>query len=330
MVGDLSVLRLEFADADEPRRAEIRNEWDQLIQQGHEQLPKLHAAARNAFVEAPNADQGVTDLLLRRLAGLGQTDNFAEAFELAKVLADNGCFEKRVLDQAGVAAFSLNDFVAAETYLQLAKQQNVLSETGGEYLSYLPECKEAWAEEQQIRQAEALADDLPRVLLKTNRGEIEIELFENEAPNTVANFISLVKEEYYNGLTFHRVLSGFMAQTGCPKGDGTGGPGYTIACECVQPNHRKHFAGSLSMAKTEPRDTGGSQFYITFRPTAHLNGQHTVFGRVVKGMEILPRLTRRDPGTAMTGGPLPKPDLIIEATVLRDRGHEYVPKKVGQ
>ncbi|MBN2024190.1 MAG: peptidylprolyl isomerase [Pirellulales bacterium] len=186
--------------------------------------------------------------------------------------------------------------------------------------------KKRWEKERKLREAEAKADDLPRVLLKTNRGDIEIELFENEAPMAVANFISLVEQGFYNDLGFHRVLDGFMAQGGCPKGDGTGGPGYTIPCECHQPNHREHFRGSLSMAHAG-RDTGGSQFFLTFVPTVPLDGVHTVFGRVVKGMDVLAKLQRRDPDDRQ--GTLPRPDRIIEAKVLRKRPHEYVPTKSG-
>src|SRR5690606_38212204 len=141
------------------------------------------------------------------------------------------------------------------------------------------------------------------------------ELFENEAPTTVANFITLVKKGFYNGVTFHRVLPWFMAQGGSPDGSGTDGPGYTIRCECYQPNHRKHFRGSLSMANTGQRDTGGSQFFLTFTPTRHLDGKHTVFGRVIEGMEVLGKLQLRDPAM---GEPLPEPDRIVTAEVLRD------------
>ena len=151
------------------------------------------------------------------------------------------------------------------------------------------------------------------------------ELFENEAPNTVANFISLVEKGFYDGLTFHRVLPGFMAQGGCPNGTGTGGPGYSIPCECYQENHRLHFRGSLSMAHAG-RDTGGSQFFLTFRPTKQLDGKHTVFGRVIKGMDVLPQIQRRDPESPNP----PTPDKIIEAKVLRKRDHPYEPKKVGE
>ncbi|MCX7424436.1 MAG: peptidylprolyl isomerase [Planctomycetia bacterium] len=167
---------------------------------------------------------------------------------------------------------------------------------------------------------------MPRVLLKTNRGDIEIELFENEAPNSTANFISLVEKGFYNGLGFHRVLDGFMAQGGDPKGDGSGGPDYKIPCECHQPNFRKHFRGSLSMAHAG-RDTGGSQFFLTFIPTSFLDGKHTAFGRVVKGIDVLAKIRRRNPDNVKE--PLPAPDKILEAKVLRKRPHEYVPKKVG-
>ena len=117
----------------------------------------------------------------------------------------------------------------------------------------------------QINKAQT-ENDLPRVELKTSKGDVVIELFEDEAPNTVANFIQLVEKKYYDGLKFHRVIDGFMAQGGCPKGTGTAGPGYSIACECQLKGARKHARGSLSMAHAG-RDTGGSQFFITFAAT---------------------------------------------------------------
>jgi cyclophilin family peptidyl-prolyl cis-trans isomerase len=156
----------------------------------------------------------------------------------------------------------------------------------------------------------------PQVLLKTTKGDIVIELFEDEAPNTVANFISLVERKFYDGLTFHRVIDGFVAQGGDPKGDGTGGPGYTIACECYKPKALKHKRGVLSMAHAG-KDTGGSQFFITFAATSHLDNKHTVFGQVIKGMEVADSFNRT---------PTSKPDKIITATVLQKRNHVYEPK----
>jgi peptidyl-prolyl cis-trans isomerase B (cyclophilin B) len=118
-------------------------------------------------------------------------------------------------------------------------------------------------------------------LMETDAGTINLTLFDADAPGTVANFVKLANEGFYDGLAFHRVIPGFMAQGGCPNSRegargmaGTGGPGYTIPCE-INPN--KHKAGTLAMAHAG-RNTGGSQFYICFEPQPHLDGQHTVFG----------------------------------------------------
>ncbi|WP_219836482.1 peptidylprolyl isomerase [Paenibacillus sp. R14(2021)] len=124
----------------------------------------------------------------------------------------------------------------------------------------------------------------------SNGAEVYLDLFENDAPNTVANFEKLVNEGFYNGLVFHRVIPGFVAQGGCPTGTGTGGPGYTIDCE-INPN--KHERGALAMAHAG-RNTGGSQFYIVYQPQPHLDGAHTVFGKVTKGMEHVDALKGRD------------------------------------
>ncbi|WP_281951247.1 peptidylprolyl isomerase [Nitrosophilus kaiyonis] len=111
-----------------------------------------------------------------------------------------------------------------------------------------------------------------------DKGDVWIKLFPNEVPNTVANFAHLANEGFYNGLKFHRVIKGFMAQGGCPKGTGTGGPGWAIPCECDK-NIHKHVRGAISMAHAG-RDTGGSQFFICFVDCPHLDGIHTVFGEI--------------------------------------------------
>lgn len=123
-----------------------------------------------------------------------------------------------------------------------------------------------------------------------NGNEVTIEFFEQDAPNTVANFEKLANDGFYNGLTFHRVIPGFVAQGGCPHGTGTGGPGYTIKCE-INPN--KHERGVLAMAHAG-RDTGGSQFYITYAPQPHLDGGHTVFGKITSGMEHVDHIKQGD------------------------------------
>ncbi|MEC8432934.1 MAG: peptidylprolyl isomerase [Planctomycetota bacterium] len=181
--------------------------------------------------------------------------------------------------------------------------------------------KVKWAREQPVREAETAKDDLPQVVLRTSTGDVVFELFENEAPNTVANFISLVEKGFYDGLIFHRVIPGFVAQGGCPNGNGTGDPEYRIKCECLKENKRDHFLGSLSMAHAG-RDSGGSQFFITLGPQPVLDGEHTVFGRVIQGMENVEQFGLINPeelkGDEVT-------TVIKEAKVLRKRDHDYSP-----
>ena len=128
---------------------------------------------------------------------------------------------------------------------------------------------------------------------KTERGDIKVQLFAAPAPNTVNNFVFLAEEGFYDNTTFHRVIPGFMAQGGDPTGTGTGGPGYRFEDE-FDPNLRFDEGGYLAMANAGP-DTNGSQFFLTFVATPHLNDQHTIFGKIVEGMDVLLSLSPRDP-----------------------------------
>ena len=295
LIANLGALKNEYATAtDATRKAEIYKQYYEGVEKAKAMEGKVVAAAESAYAEAPNADPKIVELLVATLYDFVKSDDYEPAFKLGKTLMDHKCTEKHVAALAGVAAFCVNEFDQAGVWLQAAKAHGNLPPDYENYLDSIDYYKEAWAKEKKIREAEAKADDLPRVLLKTSAGEIEIELCENEAPNTVLNFITLVDKGFYNGLKFHRVLPGFMAQGGDPKGDGSGGPGYNIPCECYEENHRLHFRGTLSMAHAG-RDTGGSQFFLTFVPTKHLDGKHTVFGRVIKGFDVLAKLKRRDP-----------------------------------
>ncbi len=137
--------------------------------------------------------------------------------------------------------------------------------------------------------------------IKTSKGDMKGELFQHNTPGTVANFQKLSNDGFYNGLSFHRVIPNFVIQGGCPKGDGTGGPGYNIPCE-TQGGNQRHERGVLSMAHAG-RNTGGSQFFVCHSRdnTAHLDGNHTCFGRVSAGLDVLDSIL---PG-----------DKIIEITV---------------
>ena len=147
----------------------------------------------------------------------------------------------------------------------------------------------------------------PIIQIETDRGNITIELFEDDAPNTVASIISLAEQGFYDNLNFHRVLPDFMIQGGCPEGTGTGGPGYRFGDECM-PNRRHDAPGVLSMANAGP-GTNGSQFFITHGAQPHLDGKHTVFGKVTDGLDTVNAIQQGDGMNRMV--------------VLQKRDHEY-------
>lgn len=299
-------------------------EYEVLVERSRKLIPRLRQTAIAAYKVDPKAEPRVESTLVGLLANDVRRDEYEGALELGAFLVERGCQEPALDAFLGIAAYCTDDFDNAESHLKKAKAAEALTSAADQSLQDLPTAKKAWAAERAARAKEAQADDLPRVKLETSKGTLVIELYENEAPQAVGNFVSLVESGFYNGLTFHRVLQGFMAQGGCPDGTGAGGPGYEIACECYEDNHRNHFRGTLSMAHAG-RDTGGSQFFLTFKRTAHLDGKHTVFGRVIEGLDVLAKLQRRDP----SGGQLPAPDKILKAEVLRKRDHEYKPTKVG-
>ncbi|MHC4248915.1 MAG: peptidylprolyl isomerase [Planctomycetota bacterium] len=155
----------------------------------------------------------------------------------------------------------------------------------------------------------AAIDDgaLPLVSIKTPRGEMVVELFEDDAPNTVANFVNLVEKGFYDGLTFHRVDE-LCIQGGDPSGDGSGGPGYFFEDEISR--HKHEGKGVLSMANSGP-GTNGSQFFIAFKAAPWLDGKHSVFGRLIKGRDVLGKVRVGD---------------TMECTVIRKRNHGYSPR----
>lgn len=263
-------------------------------------------------------DPGFRVLLANQLALAGR-------YDAARALVDEGSIDAEahpiVTLIRAEALHANNEFdAAAEALEALPATLPFEGETLRRYYalrSDLPDLREAWADEVRIREAEAARDDLPRVAIKTSKGVIVAELFEDQAPNTVANFISLAEDDFYAGTTFHRVIPRFMAQGGDPNtregatgAPGTGGPGYSIADELEEGVYRRHFGGVLSMANSGP-DTGGSQFFITHQPTPHLDGKHTVFGRVLEGMDVVRRIERDDE--------------IVDVEILRKREHEYEP-----
>jgi len=324
LVGELAVIQAKYHQpgADKPALEARFEETRQKAQAGAE---RLEEAAFQLVATDPN-HKAAREICGAVIATSLQGDDPQRALAAATRLEQVGAADDSTLLMAASAALVASDLNAAKSFLAKATAAGAPQARTAEIAEAIDREAPKIEAEQVKRKADAAANDLPRVKLSTTAGDLVVELFENEAPNTVANFISLVEQGFYNGTPFHRVISGFMAQGGDPTGSGRGGPGYAIPCEVNEPGARKHFLGSLSMAHAGP-DTGGSQFFLTFRPTDHLDGKHTVFGRVIEGFDVLPRLIRtQDP----EGRPVPgvNPDKIMKVEVIRKRNHLYEPKKL--
>ncbi len=342
-LNELREVRKQYAVAGPDLRPKLEERYDEMVEKGHALEAQLIDAAVVACVKEPEENEDLANFLMSLTRELLVREEYEECLRMAQIVIDHRVGEHvgdfySIYYCAAIAAFAAGEFDIAERHLQLLDekqirlqgketmaQRNPMKEVVRDCKANLPYYQEAWKREKELREEEKIAGNLPRVRLSTTKGDIEVELFENEAPNTVASFISLVEKGFYDGLTFHTVKPQFGAQTGCPNGDGSGHPGYTIRCECYQPNHRLHFRGSLSMFTAGP-NTGGSQFLVTFRPTRGRDGKNTVFGRVVRGMEVLARLERREPIPNIPKELLPKPDKILRAEVLSKRNHPYEPK----
>lgn len=318
LIGELSSLQAEYHQPDADKKS-IENRFNVAREKAHTAANQLESSATTVLMTEPD-NATARQVVFDALEGAMANDDPFRTLDIAQVLLEAGSQEEQVLFAGTTAALSTSDLDAASTFLKAASAAGLTSERFT-LLGQAIETERPKVEaEMSIRDAEAKADDLPRVKIETSKGPIVVELFENEAPNTVANFISLVEKHFYDGTVFHRVIPQFMAQGGDPQGTGSGGPGYSIACECELPGARKHFLGSLSMAHAG-KDTGGSQFFLTFRPTEHLDGKHTVFGRVIEGLDVLPKIQR-------TEGPhAGLPDKIVKAEVVRKRDHAYQPEK---
>jgi len=353
-LAQLQEIRTQLQSADAAQAKQLQAQGNKLLEEVFGSLfPRMRAAAKELLKSEKLDDEtlaAIAEIAFRTY----QENKFAEAGALAEGLlaklpeipAEPAATDDpespevqqvkqtrlliaQALNIAGVASFATNNFDRAVELLNKAGENNLLiPQLGGQYLDNANDYVGYWKEEQAAREKDAAAaEKLPVVELDTSRGKIVIELFEDDAPNTVANFVSLVESGFYDQTKFHRVLPAFMAQGGDPNTKpgaegqpGTGGPGYTIKCEWDQPNSRRHFAGTLSMAHAG-RDSGGSQFFLTHLPTPHLDKDvavpagrdaHTVFGRVLEGMDVVLALRQGDEITA--------------AKVLNKRNHEYKPE----
>jgi cyclophilin family peptidyl-prolyl cis-trans isomerase len=314
----MTALNLRFSKGTAAEKTKLVKEANELIRTFE---TKTHPRMRELAPQVYKLDPQNSVAAQLMLESLMDKNQYAELVNVSDSVLKKEPKAQLAANFNGVGRYAEHDFEGAVKVLKVAETDGILiPQLGGKYLTDAEQYIEFWKTEQAIRAKEDAAvgdEQLPIVKLSTSKGDIEILMLENEAPNAVANFISLTEKKFYDGVKFHRVIPGFMAQGGDPNSRdkpelaGQGGPGHTIACECHQENARRHFAGSLSMAHAG-KDTGGSQFFLTHLPTSHLNGVHTVFGRAIKGLDVIRALA--------------VDDVIQSAVVVRKRNHEYTPK----
>ncbi len=291
---------------------------------------KRPQVALDSFLAAPNQDPRASQIVYNLVASKLDGSDISSfdprgALELAMTMLDNDLDIPQVAYQAFRASYALHDFERADRMLAKVEDSGTLLKP--EIRAKLEDTQHKWQREQTIRSLEQSTDDLPRVLFETTADNFTVELYENHAPQTVGNFISLVEKKFYNDLVFHLVRPGQFSQCGCPDGDGTGSPGYKIPCETELPEIRHHFAGAISMAHNG-KDTGGSQFFICHQPDRSYDGRYTAFGRVVEGLDVVLKMQKVDKtsGIEQTTAPV----TITRAKVLRKRDHRYSPNRIAK
>ncbi len=286
---------------------------------------EILAAAVDAYLEAPDRYREVNDDLTKYMRSLlgeqGSGTRFdpEAARETARRLIEAKTKNLNVYFYGSYAAYCLNDFELARTWLQRLLDAGAKPEQT--ILRQIEDAAGKWERELRLREADAQAL-VPQVAIETDLGEFVVELFENEAPNTVANFIYLVEQKYYDGSYIYLSQPGRLVMAGCTKGDGETNAGYTIADELDRPEIRHHFSGVLAMAANET-NTGSARFSILQQPTPGGDGKLTVFGRVISGMNVIYQVPAIKPTDIRLGA---TPVKIVSMRVLRKLDHPYEPK----
>ena len=312
------------------KQQEHRNKIAQLRKRNQELVGQIQAIAVQAVdgkeALSPELAQYLTRLAEMKMSGKDPQIAFDPpgARRIIRKLLETDSKQAVLAMMAYRVEFLNQDFVAAGQWVKRAAQAGYRMDARIE--AGLKSLQREWVREQEQRAAEAETDDLPRVQLETDAGKITIELFENQASNSVAQFLTLVDQGFYDGLDFFQVSPTQYARAGCPHNDGTGDPGYRIASEADRPEARKFFTGTVGLF-IDDQGSAGSQFFIAKQPLPFLNGRHTAIGRVIDGMSTVYKIQVIQ-GNAVRSQANHRPTRIARAIVLRKREHEYQPVKL--
>jgi cyclophilin family peptidyl-prolyl cis-trans isomerase len=284
-------------------------------------------ASVDAYLESPDRFREVNDDLTKLMRSLlgeqGTSSRFdpQKARDIAERLINARAKNLNVHFYGSYAAYCLNEFDLARKWLDRLLEAGAKPEQT--ILKQIEDASAKWGRELALREADTQTQ-VPQVAVQTELGEFVVELYENEAPNTVANFIMLVEKKYYDGSFFYLSQPGRLAMAGCTKGDGQTNAGYFIPDEVDQPEIRHHFSGVLAMAAEEP-NTGSARFSILQQPTPGGDGKLTVFGRIISGLDVIYRVPAVKPTDIKLGA---KPVKIESMRVVRKRDHAYEPKTI--
>ena len=317
-------------------REALEKEFHDKMLESDERFRALMASAPAAFAANP-ADKEIGDFLGATAMVLAERDGkFEEAIAKLEVLAEYNFRLEELADPYGRIAFEVSDYETAEKYLKKAEELKSLTPTGKERLARIEEEKKHWGDELAARERDAAldAEPLPQIRLKTTQGDVLIELFENDAPNTVANFITLVEQGYYDDLPFTLVQPGYRADVGTVLPGSPKELDYTIPSEGHGESFRRHFRGSVSLnwPQDKGKDGGNAEISILLVPDRSRDpaksetGQdtgNTVFGRVVEGLDVLSEFAANNIAQSQQ-----QLDKVIDAEVVRKREHPYEVKKV--
>lgn len=334
IIIELYLLRQEYSLAptfDESNR--IREKYEQTKEAGNRKIRELKIAAAQAYREKPRTTAEYHEFLVNSLAfDMEQTEDQEIAYIMAQALASQPITRTDVARRVGMSFFLHNEFEKAEKLLKSAQSGNDESANVLQhYVDLIPRMKKIWEDEVKKR-ARDKETGLPRAIVETTRGRFVIELFENDAPNTVANFVKLAQSGFYDDLDFFTVIPYQFAVTGSPSNDLQGSPGYVLKNEAIDPAKRRgNFRGSVCVpALNEGAEIAGSIFMITFAPYSEANTpKYCNFGRVIEGIEVVDSLTR-----SMTPDNQPiedyKPDKIKSIKIENLKDHPYEPEVIRQ
>ena len=332
-----------------PERKKLKEEFDKQFKDAETTYKQLISTAVLAYAKDPENNRDIEQFLFYTLRYFMERDMYEDALKMCNILLDSNVNNPYVIRAAAFAALYTQQYEVAYSFLEKIQKLGILDQfrLGESDFQYLPVFEKLWEQEKTYREQEE-RKDLPSVVLYTTKGEIEILLYEDQSPNTVANFIWLIEKGFYKNIDFDAVISQAMAHvagteqfkrvdnlTLQPLVRGNGTPGYAIPDEFKPFDFQKKefpedarffWRGTVVMdlMRDQP-NTAGCKFFILFKPDINCVNKYTAFGRVVRGMDVVCRLQRRNPSAVISLSQLPTPDKILDAKVKNKRNHEYKP-----